>query len=141
MKTFTNRYKDTYTFTLDADDNILWEGNFKYARFGVPNNYKAAFKQYVDDSCLDKECLSLKEFKKELTKYFHDQTHPINKYSVLVQSDINKIDMIDPSGGPYISVGSNMGMFDEEFKGLKVVDFEIIDTGYKLITQRINTDE
>ena len=136
MKTFTNRYKDTYTFTLDADDNILWEGNFKYCRFGIPNDYKTAYKQYIDDGCIDKDCLSLNDFKKELIKYFHDKTHPINKYTVLVKSDKNKIDMVDPSGGPYISVGCDMGIFDEEFKGFKVVDFERTDKGYKIITNK-----
>lgn len=123
-----------YTFTLDKDKNILWEGDFKYARFGMPNNYKTAFKQYIDDACLDKECLKLAEFKQELIKYFHDTTNPINKYTILVQSDKNKIDMVDPSGGPYISAGYDMGIFSKHLKGLIVIDFVRIDTGYKIIT-------
>jgi len=136
MKTFTNRYKDVYTFTLDLEGNILWEGNFKYCRFGRPNDYTKSYKQYLDDNCNNDKCLSLEEFKNLLHETFHDQYNPMLKYAMLIKSDTTKIDMVDPSGGPYITVGSDMGMFDEEFKGLKVVDFEIIDTGYKLITNK-----
>ena len=55
---------------------------------------------------------------------------------MLVGSVKNKIDMVDPSGGPYIAVGSYMGYFSEEFKGLVVSDIESMDGGYKLITTK-----
>jgi len=42
--------------------------------------------------------------------------------------------MVDPSGGPYISRGMSLGSFG--FKDFKVKDFERIDTGYKIITEK-----
>jgi hypothetical protein len=43
--------------------------------------------------------------------------------------------MVDPSGGPYIGSGDNMGSYGEEFKGMIVERFERIDTGYKIIVK------
>ena len=31
---YENRYGDVYTFTKQEDGNVLWEGEFKYCRFG-----------------------------------------------------------------------------------------------------------
>jgi hypothetical protein len=42
--------------------------------------------------------------------------------------------MVDPSGGPYISRGMSMNSFG--FKDYIVKDFERIDTGYKIITEK-----
>ena len=39
---YLNRYNDTYTFTLDEDNNILWEGSFEWCRFGMHNDYTKA---------------------------------------------------------------------------------------------------
>lgn len=40
MKTekYTNRYGDEYTFTLQNDGNIKWEGPFEYCRFGFTDD-------------------------------------------------------------------------------------------------------
>jgi hypothetical protein len=42
--------------------------------------------------------------------------------------------MIDPSGGPYVTTGMPALMFIPEMKG-KVVGFEPIETGYKMIIE------
>ena len=34
MVEYKNRYGDVYTFTKQEDGNVLWEGEFKYCRFG-----------------------------------------------------------------------------------------------------------
>jgi hypothetical protein len=133
---YVNRYNDTYTFTLDEDNNILWRGAFKWCRFGMPNNYTKAYNQYLDDECYNDHCMTLEEFKTKLHEHFHDTNHKMRKYVMLVESIKNKIDMVDPSGGPYIAVGADMGYISEEFKGLVVRDIESIDGGYKLITKQ-----
>jgi hypothetical protein len=46
---YENRYGDVYTFTKQEDGSVLWEGNFKYCRFGWPNVYKRAYEQYRKD--------------------------------------------------------------------------------------------
>jgi len=35
--TYKNRYGDEFTFTLQDDGNVLWEGKFEYCRIGYPN--------------------------------------------------------------------------------------------------------
>jgi hypothetical protein len=44
--------------------------------------------------------------------------------------------MIDPSGGPYIHSGHDMGMFDESFKGMIVEHFKSIPKGYLIIINK-----
>ena len=80
--------------------------------------------------------MTLEEFKAKLHKQWHNVGHPMRKYVMLVETVKNKIDMVDPSGGPYIAVGADMGYFSEEFKGLIVSDIESMDGGYKLITTK-----
>jgi hypothetical protein len=81
--------------------------------------------------------MSLKQFKEEVHRY-DDETHQYiyDKYLRMVESLKYKIDMIDPSGGPYISVGMSLSSFG--FKDLKVKDFEIKENGYLIITEKKN---
>ena len=37
-ETYTNRYGDEFTFTVLEDKDILWQGPFKYYRFGKDDN-------------------------------------------------------------------------------------------------------
>ena len=124
---YKNRYGDVFTFTLTEDGNILWEGNFKYHRTGYPNVYTDAYNEYLKDGGE----LSMKEFIKEVHHYDDTTFQPseIGKmYRELVYSDLDTIDMVDPSGGPYLTRGM-------EFQG-KVIDrFESVESGYKIICQ------
>jgi hypothetical protein len=135
MKTYKNRYGDIFTFTEDDDNNILWEGEFKYCRFGMPNDYTKAYQAYLDDreGANEDSILSLEEFKTDVHAYQgSDYLYP--EYVKMVESITNKISMIDPSGGPYISVGMPLDSFG--FKKYVVKDFELIDTGYKIVTEK-----
>lgn len=49
--------------------------------------------------------------------------------------DENTIDMVDPSGGPYMGAKGDLGILDEEFTGLIIERFERTDTGYKIIVK------
>jgi hypothetical protein len=132
MNTYKNRYGDQFTFTLDSDKNILWEGDFNYCRIGYPNDYTKAYNAFV----VDGGRLSFSEFKDTVHKYDEDKreyTHA--KYLNLVTSNKDIIDMVDPSGGPYIGSGDNMGRYGEEFEQMIVERFESIDTGYKIIVK------
>ena len=40
--------------------------------------------------------------------------------------------MVDPSGGPYIDLGTDMGRFSKDWEGKIVTGFVPIITGYKL---------
>tara|TARA_R110000868_G_scaffold173661_2_gene409955 strand:+ start:187 stop:663 length:477 start_codon:yes stop_codon:yes gene_type:complete len=131
--TYKNRYGDEYTFTRDENHDILWEGNFKYCRFGMPNDYTRAYEAYLDDT---ENKMSLEDFKKAVHVYDNvRKEHSLGrKYVEMVDSLKNEIDMVDPSGGPYISRGMSMDSFG--FKSYVVKDFKPIDTGYKIITEK-----
>jgi hypothetical protein len=134
---YVNRYGDIFAFTMQPDGNILWEGNFEYCRFGLPNDYTKAYKEYIDDNCNSDHCMSLKQFKEEVHGY-DDETHQYvyDKYVRMVESIKDKIDMIDPSGGPYISVGMPLSSFG--FEDLIVKDFAVKEKGYLIITEKNN---
>jgi len=134
--TYKNRYDDEYTFTEDVDHDILWEGEFKYCRFGMPNDYTRAYEAYCNNV---KAPMSLGEFKKAVHEYDDEtHTHYYPEYVKMVDSLTNEIDMVDPSGGPYISRGMPLDSFG--FKNYIVKDFKRIDTGYKIITEKDGTN-
>jgi hypothetical protein len=130
--TYKNRYNDIFTFTRDENHDILWEGEFKYSRIGLPNDYTKAYEAYCNDT---KEPMSLETFKKAVHEW-DDETskHYYPEYVKMVESLSNEISMIDPSGGPYISRGMPLDSFG--FKDYVVKDFKRIDTGYKIITEK-----
>jgi hypothetical protein len=130
---YTNRYKDVYQFTRLEDGNILWEGNFEYFRVGYPNDYTEAYDAYCKnhiESFYDGPRLTLEEFKEKIYSYDSDlgkYKYPyLEKYRSLIKSDTSKLDMVDPSGGPYICVGM-------EWMGEIITSIESLDNGYKLI--------
>lgn len=130
--TYKNRYGDEYTFTRDDNHDVLWEGEFKYCRFGIPNDYTRAYAEYCSDVT---EPMPLEVFKKAVHEW-DDETNNyyFPDYVSMVDTLRDEIDMIDPSGGPYISRGMSMGGFG--FKDYVVKDFKRIDTGYKIITEK-----
>lgn len=133
--TYKNRYGDIFTFTRDENDDILWEGDFKYCRIGFPNDYTKAYEAYLKDNEHVKSLMSLQQFKNAVHEY-DDETHQYiyDKYVRMVESLKDEINMVDPSGGPYIGRGMPLDSFG--FKGYVVKDFKRIDTGYKIITEK-----
>ncbi len=48
----------------------------------------------------------------------------------------NKVDMVDPSGGPYLEVGMDLGsQIDPKFKDMIIKDFQSMPTGFKIIIE------
>jgi hypothetical protein len=131
---YKNRYGDEFTFTLQDDGNVLWEGNFEYCRFGMPNDYTEAYQSYLDDrEGLDEDdILSLEEFKRDVHEY-QDGAYLYPEYVRMVKSLTDEIDMVDPSGGCYLSRGMTLDFLG--FVGVKVKDFKSVDTGFLIITE------
>ena len=130
---YTNRYGDVYTFTKQENGDVLWEGSFKYHRTSSPNVYKDAYQQYRKDG----GDMHIEDFKKEVHHYddvTFEHSEISKKYRSLVYSDMNTIDMVDPSGGPYITEGMDMKYISEEFKGRIVSSFVPVETGYLIQT-------
>ena len=135
MKKYINRYKDTYTFIENKDHDILWKGNFTWCRFGMPNDYTRAYKAYLEDreGTDEDKILCLEEFKRDVHEY-QGNTHLYPEYIRMVDCLVDEIDMVDPSGGPYISRGMSLDTFG--FIGYIVKDFKRIKSGYKIITEK-----
>lgn len=144
MFKYTNRYLDTYTFTKQEDGSVLWEGDFKHCRVGFPNVYKKAYQQYCKDvGSSGGHPMHIESFKEMVHEMiYNDKDEYVGpselaaQYGHLVYSDTKSVDMVDPSGGPYLSTHTNLGerFGNEELKGLCISSFERIDTGYKLHT-------
>jgi hypothetical protein len=134
MVTYKNRYKDIYTFTLLEDKNVLWEGDFKYCRFSFPNVYKEAYQQYRKDG----GDMHIQDFEKEVHSYddvTFEHSEISKKYRSLVYSDTNTIDMVDPSGGPYMTSHMDLGaLLGEEFENRCIRSFKPVETGYIIET-------
>ena len=81
---YFNRHKEKYTFTLNRNGDILWEGDFLFSR-----------------------------------RLFDGETMGTQA--------------VDPSGGPFIQVGLDMGYIDESFDGQIVDGFEQTEKGYKIL--------
>ena len=127
---YTNREGEIYTFTEDENGNILWEGNFRWCRYGSPNEYDKAYSEYAAEVETD-ERLTLGEFKNLIYK---DET--LKMFLPLLTPNPKKISMVDPSGGPYLSSGFTLRSISGEFEGLTIESFEPIETGYRIIVSR-----
>ena len=117
---FENRYRDIYTFSKTDGGDILFEGEFKWMRCGWPNVYNRAYEAYCADVDTD-ERMTMGEFKEAIHEYDKEtfESTPLSKkYRGLIYSDQTKIDMIDPSGGPYISIGTDMSHFGGGLEGV-----------------------
>ena len=135
---YTNRYNDVFTFSKTEDGNILFEGEFKWMRCSWPNVYTEAYEAYCADADTD-ERMTLGEFKKAVHEYDKEtfKATPLAKqYQGLVYSNTKVIDSIDPSGGPYLHSGYDMGMFDESFKGMIVKEFKSAPEGYLIVIEK-----
>jgi hypothetical protein len=139
---YTNRYRDVFTYSKTEDGNILFEGEFKWMRCSWPNVYGDAYRAYMEDNS-PYGIMEFEEFKEAVHKYeYGDETDSgkyvmeDRKYANLVYSDRSKIDMIDPSGGPYMHSGHDMGMFDESFKGLIIEEFKPMDGNYLIVIKK-----
>ena len=134
MVEYTNRYGDVYTFTKQENGDVLWEGNFEYCRFGWPNVYKEAYQQYRKDG----GDMHIEEFEKAVHEYNDEKSEytPLAKqYGPLVYSDINIIDMVDPSGGPFMTSHMDLGaLLGEEFENRCIRSFKPVETGYIIET-------
>jgi hypothetical protein len=96
------------------------KGLTEFMRYGFPNVYDKAYDKYVDSALIDAELkinqlLTLEEFKEALFVTKDEDSWESNAllklFGKYIYSDRETIDMVDPSGGPYITVGSNLKYF------------------------------
>ena len=131
-KKYINRYGDEYKFTPTEDGHVLWEGKFEWCRFGFPNVYDDAYRRYQEEGGTESMIVFTKlvhEWDDEKSTY----TDLAKKYGEYVYSDRDTIDMVDPSGGPFISRGTDSELIHPGVKGKKVDQFISLKEGIKII--------
>ena len=105
--TYRNRYGDKIQFEHIGNKVIMTGGS--WFRYGWPNVYDKAYDAFVAEHAEHgMELVDFEQFKKDVHDYKNEAMRP---YSQLVYSDKDTIDMVDPSGGPYISLGDNLNAF------------------------------
>jgi hypothetical protein len=119
--TYYNRYRTEITFNHTKNQVVMsGKGLTEFMRYGFPNVYDTAYEKYVksarEDAGLDWTwVLTQEQFEKVLFVTKDEDSFESNAllkmFGKYIYSDRETIDMIDPSGGPYITVGSNLRMF------------------------------
>ena len=133
--TYKNRYGDEFTFEKTDDGNILWKGDFTYCRIGYPNDYTSAYNAYIHDHKHVQDLMSFNQFKDVVHEYDDENQHYTHdKYLRLVETNTDVIDMVDPSGGCYISSGMNLSFlgFPDSF----VKEFKQTTNGFEIILEK-----
>ena len=130
----TNRYGDKFTFTPQEDGTILWEGNFEHCRFGWPNDYTKAWEAF-EEKVLQEEYPDWTYL--EFIKNIHNYDEKTNSYEFaeilpLITSNTNRINMVDPSGGPYLTIGMAVESISEELEDMEISHFESVEEGWKI---------
>jgi len=129
---YTNRYNDKFSFEELDNGNILWSGSFEYCRFGWPNDYSEAWKKFQEDY----GGLSFEDFKENVHAYDEEKrAHVFPELVKLVKSDTSRIDMVDPSGGPYITEGMDMKFINKAFYGKKVKELVQREEGFEIVIE------
>jgi len=132
IETYTNRYGDKFTFLLNEEGDLIMRGSLEFCRYGYMNIYDVAFRQYIEDTKSD---ISLKEFRKLVHKYDSvsgEWELEDGKYRELVVSS-DEIDMVDPSGGPYITTGMEAGLFHSGAEGKVIGKIMLLQDGIKFV--------
>ena len=126
---YTNRYGDVFTFEQKDNGNVQWSGNFEYCRFGMPNDYSLAWEVFQEDY----GGMSYEDFKKNVHAYDEEkEQYVFPDLLPLITSKKDIINMVDPSGGPFINEGMDMKLF--ELKGI-VKEFIDNEDGYEIVVE------
>jgi len=149
--TYNNRYRDAIVFERTDDNTVVMTGG-QYFRCGWPNKYDRAYRAYMevvkkleepDYNLLveDVDANTIRsfteaEFEQAMQGHLHDyedkKANPtLKSLWKHVYSDMDTIDMVDPSGGPYVKLGydlKEMVGFPESFviKSIKFGDNESV---------------
>lgn len=105
--TYINRYGDEIKFTELSEKEVEMSGyNSEWLRIGWANDYSEAYKVYLNSV---NYYISYEEFIHKVEN--NEEYRPYLKY---VKSDKNTYNMVDPSGGPYIALGMDVGRYFED---------------------------
>lgn len=132
---YRNRYNDKITFDHKGK-TVTMTGYSPYFRYSWPNRYDKAYEKYVESAREDANLdwnwiLSEEVFEKVLYIDKDDDYNWHNNalyklFGKYIYSDKDTIDMIDPSGGPYLSRGMNLKQFfGKDYRDLIIESIKI----------------
>lgn len=125
---FKNRDGETFSFVKN-DKHIQWGGKFDHIRMSYKNDYSKAYNAYIEswDSESNEDVLTLEEFESKIFEHA-----PLREKFASLIKPTKEISSIDPSGGPYINIGKNMGDIHSDFEGQIVSEIEPMREKYLL---------
>jgi hypothetical protein len=132
---YTNRIGEVFTFTPNENGNINWEGNFEYCSVSFPNDYSKAYDNYWHDTI--KKHVDPVEFE-HFVEGIHGNTSDylaFEKYQRDVTAVKNEYHTVDPSGGPFLSVGEDAGFINKQWKGKTIAGFKHVNDFYEIILE------
>ena len=131
---YYNRYKDKITFDHKGK-TVTMSGYSPYFRYSWPNVYDTAYEKYVESAVVDAklegtQILTQEEFvealhaRKDEDEYGYNALYKL--FGKYIYSNKDVIDMVDPSGGPYLSVGTNLKeFFGRDYEDLVIESIKI----------------
>lgn len=138
---YHNRYKDKITFDHKGK-TVTMSGYNPYFRYSWPNKYDVAYTRYlasayIDANLKDDQILTEEEFEKALYidkaedyNWHHNALYQL--FGKYIYSDKDTIDMVDPSGGPYLCRGMNLKeFFGKDYQDLIIDSIEIREKNIK----------
>ena len=131
---YYNRYKDKITFDHKGK-TVTMSGYSPYFRYSWPNVYDTAYEKYVESAVVDaklegNQILTQEEFEQALFVRKDEDEYGYNAlyklFGKYIYSNKDVIEMVDPSGGPYLSVGTNLKeFFGREYEDLIIESIKI----------------
>ena len=117
---YSNRYNDKITFDHKGK-TVTMTGYSPFFRYGWPNKYDKAYSRYLASAYIDanlehNQILTEEEFERALyidkaEDYNWHQNALYQLFGKYIYSDKDTIDMVDPSGGPYLTRRMNLKQF------------------------------
>ncbi len=144
--TYHNRYGDNIVFEEINDKTIEMTGYDQHYRVGYANDYSEAYEIYCmeckaltepDMNLLvenvnenDLRPMTYQEFVQHMEDTIHlpsdSKTEPYHHYwKSHVKTDYDRYWMVDPSGGPYIAIGTDVGRYFDDSIQRRVMNIAI----------------
>lgn len=132
---YHNRYNDKITFDHKGK-TVTMTGYSPFFRYGWPNKYDVAYSRYLASAYIDAnlehdQILTEEEFERALyidkaEDYNWHQNALYQLFGKYIYSDKDTIDMVDPSGGPYLTLGTNLKeFFGKDYQDLIIESIKI----------------
>ena len=150
--TYHNRYGDNIVFEELDDKTIEMTGHSDHYRVGYANDFSEAYEIYsMECKALTEPDMNLlvedvkennlrpmtfQEFAQHMTDTVHLKVEPYYHYWKLVTPDLSRYWMVDPSGGPYIAIGTDVGRYFDDSIQRRVMNIAIENNKFILTVKK-----